>query len=377
MKIALGHLGNLTQSIKSSLEELGFEVVIPKNSSKQLLEVGKSYLSSNVCFPLKAAIGNYIAVMEDSPDVILYYSGCDLCNLPPANCFFTEVLNDLGWNPETYCINIDSKRSFIKSYFSTVKRLSNKPVYKILTSLYLIAVKYEAFHFFEELFYCLAPQLQNKNLYNELYSFYYTKISLSSQVEQINKLVNEMIGLYRQYLSSSSSNYLKLGLVGDSYSLLEPSVHNNIDKYLGNLNVVVDKWSYNYISLSGSTYKTDVYQKLYKMTRKNTGAYTPTEIHKITKCINNGYDGIVFIAPFNCNPNDVLRSLLTRVRDELEFPVFELLLDEHTSDTGIHTRLEAFVDMVKRKHNQKIQSQVHTPRFRRFSLARFLVDPMY
>jgi len=54
-------------------------------------------------------------------------------------------------------------------------------------------------------------------------------------------------------------------------------------------------------------------------------------------------DGIVLLLPFNCGPDgDVVR----RVSRSIRTPMLPLVLEEHRSDGGVVTRLEAFVDLM-------------------------------
>jgi len=55
-------------------------------------------------------------------------------------------------------------------------------------------------------------------------------------------------------------------------------------------------------------------------------------------------DGIVFLLPFNCGPDGDIARHLTQTT---ETPMLTLVLDELQSSTGLITRLEAFVDLLK------------------------------
>ena len=376
MKIAIGHLGGLTYALKTSLEDLGFEVILPSLNNKQMLEIGQNYLTSGLCFPLKIALGNFISVKESQPDAVIFYSGCDLCNLPPGNHIFKEILNDQGCCPEIYLCAIDSKHNFITSYFNLIKKISNKPLHKLIHSLYLAAIKYETFHFIDQVFYNIRPIFNNSHECERLYESYFNKLIQLSSVTELKKLNIELGELYKNYRSSTDTRFLRVGLIGDSYSLMEPSSHNYTDRYLGKLNVIVDRWSYKYLSPQKIHSDSNInnFKKIFK---QELGVYTSLEIKKISNYINEGYDGLIFISPFNCNPNDILRNLLTRVREEFDMPILDLLIDEHDSDIGANTRIEAFIDMLHRKQLSKKHENNYSTDFRKFSIARFACDPLY
>ena len=51
------------------------------------------------------------------------------------------------------------------------------------------------------------------------------------------------------------------------------------------------------------------------------------------------------------------RNILTKVSREEDIPVMTLVLDEQTGKAGYQTRIEAFIDLVKRKKmKQKINN---------------------
>ena len=61
-------------------------------------------------------------------------------------------------------------------------------------------------------------------------------------------------------------------------------------------------------------------------------------------------DGIIHLTAFGCGPDSMVDKLMEMAsKDYPDIPYTSITIDEHTGDAGIATRLEAFVDMVKRK----------------------------
>ena len=63
----------------------------------------------------------------------------------------------------------------------------------------------------------------------------------------------------------------------------------------------------------------------------------------------HGVDGVIHIMPFSCMPEIVSQNILSKVSKEENIPVLSLVLDEQTGKAGYITRIEAFIDLVKRK----------------------------
>lgn len=60
-------------------------------------------------------------------------------------------------------------------------------------------------------------------------------------------------------------------------------------------------------------------------------------------------DGVITVAVFGCGPDSMMIDVVRHRAREFEVPFLHLSLDEHSSEGGLITRLEAFLDMVKRR----------------------------
>jgi predicted nucleotide-binding protein (sugar kinase/HSP70/actin superfamily) len=68
---------------------------------------------------------------------------------------------------------------------------------------------------------------------------------------------------------------------------------------------------------------------------------------------SNGFDGIIQIYPFSCMPEIVAQSILPKVENETGIPVMTLIIDEMTGEAGYLTRVEAFMDLLSRRREEK------------------------
>jgi len=60
-------------------------------------------------------------------------------------------------------------------------------------------------------------------------------------------------------------------------------------------------------------------------------------------------DGIIHITAFGCGPDSFLSRLMELESDATGIPFMIIRIDEHTGENHLLTRIEAFVDMIKRK----------------------------
>ena len=66
-----------------------------------------------------------------------------------------------------------------------------------------------------------------------------------------------------------------------------------------------------------------------------------------------GIDGIIHVSPFTCMPEIMAQNIFPTMREDCEIPILSLILDEQTGRAGYITRLEAFVDLMKRRKFMK------------------------
>jgi predicted nucleotide-binding protein (sugar kinase/HSP70/actin superfamily) len=67
-------------------------------------------------------------------------------------------------------------------------------------------------------------------------------------------------------------------------------------------------------------------------------------------------DGIIYVACFACGPDSFIGEIIERKIENK--PYMLLVIDEHTGEGGLNTRLEAFCDMLRRKRRQKIEDNL-------------------
>jgi len=59
-------------------------------------------------------------------------------------------------------------------------------------------------------------------------------------------------------------------------------------------------------------------------------------------------DGFIYVVSFECGPDSMSREVVDYQAGLYEIPMLSLVLDEHTAEAGVVTRLQAFLDMLRR-----------------------------
>lgn len=342
MKITTGNLGFVSYAFEASLGYLGFETVIPPLTNAFSQKLGEENLRSELCNPLKLLLGNFLTVKDQKPDAVILYNGCDMCNLTPVNDIYLQVFEKYSWHPQVYYMDISRITYFLRDYYNNLKKITGAPSRKIIKAVGLGFAKLYLFQLLDNVFCTIRPTIKDYNLGESLFSEVSQEIINSKSFSGSLKIRNRIFNLLKRY--PPNHNSLHFGLTGDPFSLREPFSHQFTDVKLGYMGVIVDKGGNNFIKKKNT-------RKIHleDFIKKKHGVFTHNAVNKINRYTNKGYDGIIFIQPFNCTPNDALRNQMGSITEKTGTPMLSLIFDSHTCSTGVQSRLEAFIDMVSRK----------------------------
>ncbi|MBI2303532.1 MAG: hypothetical protein HYU86_02130 [Chloroflexi bacterium] len=65
--------------------------------------------------------------------------------------------------------------------------------------------------------------------------------------------------------------------------------------------------------------------------------------------LDSQVDGVIAIIAFGCGPDSVMIDVVKRYAQRVSKPFMAITIDEHTAEAGLVTRLEAFMDMLRRR----------------------------
>ncbi len=132
---------------------------------------------------------------------------------------------------------------------------------------------------------------------------------------------------------------LNIGLIAHSYNIYDTYANMDFVKKLEALGAAVitpDMLPAEVIRREGRKFSREVY---WTYGREIVGAASYLAGGKA--------DGLILLTSFGCGPDSLLSELIVRrLKDKV--PVMSLVFDEETGEAGLMTRLESFIDMVKR-----------------------------
>ena len=359
MKVTFPHMGNAWIVIQALFETLNIEVAVPPPSSKGTLNLGTKLAPESACLPLKINLGNYVEAAAKGADTIVITGGMGPCRFGYYGELERQILNDAGYPYEV--VILEPPDGSLWGLGERIRYLAGKhnSWAKIIKAIRFAYRKSVALDRVEDLIHAARPRLPDPLTAEKLYSKAKQRLIEASEdkglVEAVRWLQNS---IKERQLARAEEQPLRVGIVGEIYTILDPFTSLDVEQQLGTLGVEVDRSIY----LSGWVGQhifqglTEGYRSLkdYPSLAKPylphfVGGHGRETIGAAVKFARTGMDGIIQLLPLGCMPEIVAASILPRVQADYGVPIMTLTVDEHTGRAGIQTRLEAFVDLLERR----------------------------
>ncbi|MBS4025996.1 MAG: CoA protein activase [Clostridia bacterium] len=349
MKITFPHMGKLAIPLYSIFSQLGFEVILPPNTCKETIKLGSQYAPEQICLPFKINLGNLIQAHQLGADTLVMLGGCGPCRFGYYGALLKEILADMGINYQFIYFDENILRTIIS--FKNNCRLSWLSIYRaVRLGWYKLIILEEL----EERIAYIKPGLQGHKLLaldrkiNDIFAM----IHNSASIKEVNEIYNLLPSI-----TKSDETMLKILLVGDIFTILEPESNQYLENQLAKNLVIVQKgvtvshWLKTaLIGLERSAAGTKILRYARPYLKSPVGGHGLQTIGNSVYHSTRSIHGIIHVMPFNCTPEIVAGSILPLISNERNVPILRLAYDEHYSDIGVRTRLEAFIDLIKRKN---------------------------
>ena len=353
MRLTYPHMGEAYIAVKSLMDDIGVESVIPAFTTNSTLRLGSSISPETVCLPYKIMLGNYINSIKTGADTILITGSCGPCRFGYYGPLQKQALEDAGYK-DIDIIILDPPREGYRNFLEALKKIAGNRRLDIIPAFmnaYKVCCEIDKLN---ELLYYTRPRAVNKSELRSIMHEFKKDVLNANGTVQMLKLIHYTEDKIRKVDMDSSFKPIKIGIVGEIYTIIEQFTNLNVEERLGELGVEVHRsmtvkdWARNTIILPVSG------RKGYKLEKRLSKPYLPTLIGGHSQeCIGHavhyakmGYHGLVQIYPMTCMPEIVSRSILPQVEKDYDIPILYLIVDEQTGEAGYQTRLEAFVDYI-------------------------------
>ncbi len=352
MKISWPHMGSLEFVMKSVLEEMGVDYLLPPPNSQRTLELGARHGPEFACFPLKTTLGNFIEAIESGADTLIMVAGRGPCRFG----FYAEtqrrILADAGYDFEMVALEFEPSR--LPATLRALKRLKQGRSWAALYRAIRFALAKAN----------LIDRLERQALHQRCLDRErgattaamgrcYGMVSEAGTYAGLARVEEEAFALLRS-VPRGGREEMKIGIVGEFYLVLEPFFNLNVEEQLGDLGAYVERNIYltDWLRPSGERpvlgHHEQASERLAQpyLTHK-VGGEGMFSIGDTVLYHQLGFDGVVQLMPFTCMPETIAKSILPLVSRDVGIPVLSLVIDEMTGRAGVATRLEAFTDLAR------------------------------
>jgi predicted nucleotide-binding protein (sugar kinase/HSP70/actin superfamily) len=355
MKVTYPHMGNAYIAINALLKGLKLEVVPPPPITRRTMELGTKYSPEFACLPLKINVGNFIEALEQGADTIVMAGGWGPCRFGYYAQVEREILNDLGYDFDLVILEAPDFK--LTQLIDQIKALGqNVTLWEALKILKFAWKKLNAVEQVERALEKALPYTDLKDEAEKIYAQSLQAIDEADEAALVKSLSNEAVAKL-QRLPRHERIVVKIGLVGEIYTILEPASNYDIGRTMGRLDaevtqsIYLSEWVNDH--LLGGLVKKSHHSKIVACARPYlscwVGGHGQETVGSTVDFAHRHYDGVIQIGPLTCMPEIVAQSILPVISEKEGIPCMTMWFDEHSGQAGVNTRLEAFIDMVRRQ----------------------------
>jgi len=300
--IGLPRLGIYSDGMREIFEKLGVRVVMPPRITRDIVKAGVMNSSDMICYPFKVTLGQEIYNLEHGATDLLMAGSYGQCRFKHYHQLQAHILSKLGY----------------KFTMHNIKGLD---------------------------FLWKLPKITGVSLPGILLAMM-AALPLIKEAE------------HKEY-DHAYSNPIKIAIVGEFYTMIEPDVNFDIVRKLQGMGVAVDV-SLRLSNFIKKWFRLDFFDKRAEkkeakhLLGDTIGGHGYHTIYNSIYYGKQGFDGLIHLLPLSCMPESTVEPLVDYVAEKYNIPLYRFPLDESSFEVGFSTRLETFVSMLKRRKEKGI-----------------------
>ncbi len=355
--VSFPRLGNYVYPIYAMLNRIVdkeiTDILMPKEMTSKTIELGAGASPDFVCLPFKYNMGNLIESLNQGANFLLQAGGG--CRYGYYAEVQEQILRDLGYD-FTFVTLLEPEGLDVLKLYNKFKLLNKKLSFAKFAKEFLLAI--DAIRVLDNVETYIRDNYMyevKKGSFDKIHKEFLDEIMKVTNLTKLNLLKkNTYTKLKNVLIKSNTKDIIKVGIVGELYTSMEPYSTFFLEKELASLGVSVKRYTTVTYLLFIKKWKIKKHIKYAnKYIKYALGADGTESVAHTLELIDKGYDGIIHIKPFGCTPEVNAMPILQKISDEKNVPIMYLTFDGQTSMTGIKTRLEAFYDMLVMKREKQ------------------------
>lgn len=357
IKVAFPHMGTIYVAWEMALKAMGVEAFIPPYTSKKTLSLGTKNSPEAICLPYKLILGNFIEALDGGVDYVSMITSPGICRLGEYGRNIEQVLKELGYNANYIELSLYDG---IKGMFDYLTKISGSKNYvKIMNAIFLaIRTVFAVDELQNFLSYHRAREIKkgdSEKAFNKAIKL----IRQTNNAKDLAKALKQGLREISNVEIDKNRDILHVDLTGEIYIVNDEFSNQNMERELGAMGVQVRR------SLTVSSFLKDAIipkmfkkgethlERAYRLAKpylmRDIGGDALECISDVLYAKERNVDGLIHVSPFTCMPEIMSQNIFPKMREDINLPILSLIMDEQTGRAGYITRLEAFVDLMRRK----------------------------
>src|SRR5574344_2083443 len=361
-KVAFPNMGTIHIAWAAALRKVGIEPFEPPYTNKKTLTIGTKNSPEAICLPYKLILGNFIEALEGGTDYVAMISSPGICRLGEYGSSIKNALTDLGYHANYIELELYDG---IKGLYRFLKELTGKndpiafakAIYTLIRTIFVLDDMETALSYYR------AREVEvgsaEKNFKKGL-----KKIAKADSIKELKHAKKQALIELSKTKVDKTRDILHVDLNGEIFVVLDYFANQNIERELGRMGVqtlrsltvssflkdaIIPK-----IFKKGETHLERAFRMAQPYLMRDIGGDALECVSDVAYAEKTGKDGIIHISPFTCMPEIMSQNIFPNMRGDCNIPILALIMDEQTGKAGYITRLEAFVDLMRRKKRKSL-----------------------
>ncbi|MBN2383082.1 CoA protein activase [bacterium] len=355
MKIAFPHMGTLSIAFMGALRNLNVEVVVPHRAAKNSDLLGLKHSPEFVCLPFKLNLGNFIEALNNGADTLVMIGGSGPCRLGYYSVVHEQILQRLGYSFDF--IRTDNPDQ-LKSIVQTMREVSGvHSRIRLVREFYFIMQRLDALDRLDWMAHQTRPYEIERGAVTRLRNTCIELIDQSRNWSELRRVMRAIKQKFQALPQDTSRKIVRIAVLGEIFIVLETVANTHIEEKLGEMGALIERgvtianWFNERVHYApwrrNQTKRAKRLAQPYL--KNNAGGESLLSVGKTVEYARRGFDGIVHLLPLTCMPELIAQVIMDKISRDYRIPVLHLSFDEHVTEMGYNTRLEAFMDMLQRK----------------------------
>lgn len=350
--VAFPEMGNYYVPAKFLLSHIiNVKVMDRIKITKSTIEIGSKYSPDFVCTPFKYTLGTMIEALELGANTVIQFGGG--CRYGYYSELQEEILKDLGYEFK-YINLITEGHTDIKKIYKELKSLDKK--FNVFKGLYYLLITIKMVKYMDKVDDYIRHNIgfeEKEGTFEKLNNEMLIEFSKTKSLFDLQKKYKRYFNKIKDVKLNKNKNCMKVGIIGELYTIMEPFANYFLEKELGKFNIDITRYTnVDYLLFKKKRYSKKNLKYAKEYVKYKMGADASDNITRTLEMCNKNYDGIIHIKSTFCTPEIGAMPIINKICDKYNVPIIFFSFDSNTSEVGIKTRLEAFYDMLEMRKNK-------------------------